>query len=94
MKKANTYFLLSGVNDHVNVHVQNSVGGVCLYIFSDGVTANMLQIRLKRVGKGFTLSYVSMIEGYQVMQPESGLISGLKICRVLSDIVNDVFPKG
>lgn len=93
MEKANTYFILSEVDDHILADLR-TFDATTLFNFrhQEDSAPNRLQIQVTRLGKDFIVSYDAEYNGKRITQGASDPIPGLMVQSVIAEIVNDTIP--
>lgn len=93
MEKANTYFLLAEVADHILANFRTFDNTVIFnFRHEQDAAPNRLQVQVTRTGKHFIVSYDAEYNGKQIMQGNSDPIPGDMVQQVIAEIANDTIP--
>ena len=95
MQKANNYFILAGVADHILADFR-TFDNTTLFNFrhEDDQEPNRLQIQVTRAGNEYVISYDAEYNGRSFMQAKSDPLPANYIQEAIAQIVNDTIPQG
>lgn len=95
MKKANTFFFLAEVNDHILADFKNSAGLTCItFKHQDDKSTNSLTIIVEpKEHKFYVLHYKIMFNGEEFSTAKSDLIPHSEIFGVIASLANEIITE-
>lgn len=93
MQKANLFFILSAVADHIVADFR-TFDATTLFTFRHELdkAPNRLQVQVARKGKDFIVSYDAEYNGKTIVQAASLPIPADQVQAVIAQIANDAIP--
>lgn len=95
MQKANKFFFLAQVNDHIVADFRSFDGmtRITCKHKDDQAALDTLRLNVERVGKGFVVDYAIIHNGIITHTAKSDVIPCLEIYGVIAGLINEVIAE-